>query len=144
MFVGVSYSYGGGGGLVVNASDSGSRGRGSSPTRVKPCCVLEQGTFTPKPCCVLEQGTFTPKKVLVIPRKRWLRPNMDEQLFSGTLRISQPTKIILIRPCNLYHLASHFYKVKLEFTGYTVFLFCAFKHRLRVLVKTSFAIWSCM
>ena len=21
---------------------------GSSPTRVKPCCVLEQGTFTPK------------------------------------------------------------------------------------------------
>ena len=36
---------------------------GSSPTRVKPCCVLEQ-------------GTFTPQKVLVIPRKRWLRPNM--------------------------------------------------------------------
>ena len=33
------------GGLVVNASDSGSRGRGSSPTRVKPCCVLKQGTF---------------------------------------------------------------------------------------------------
>ena len=38
---------------------------GSSPTRVKPCCVLEQ-------------GTFTPPKVLVIPRKRWLRPNMTE------------------------------------------------------------------
>ena len=30
---------------------------GSSPTGVKPCCVLEQ-------------GTFTPQKVLVIPRKR--------------------------------------------------------------------------
>ena len=35
-------------GLVVNASDSGSRGRGLSPTRVKPCCVLEQGTFVPQ------------------------------------------------------------------------------------------------
>ena len=48
---------------------------GSSPTRVKPCCVLEQGAFTPespevggssptrvKPCCVLEQGAFTPQK----------------------------------------------------------------------------------
>ena len=51
---------------------------GSSPTRVKPCCVLEQ-------------GTFTPPKVLVIPRKRWLRPNMTEKLFTGTLRINQPT-----------------------------------------------------
>ena len=51
---------------------------GSSPTRVKPCCVLEQ-------------GTFTPQKLLVIPRKRWLRPNMNETLFSGTLRINQPT-----------------------------------------------------
>ena len=51
---------------------------GSSPTRVKPCCVLEQ-------------GTFTSQKVLVIPRKRWLRPNMTENLFTGTLRINQPT-----------------------------------------------------
>ena len=49
---------------------------GSSPTRVKPCCVLEQ-------------GTFTPQKVLVIPRKQWLRPNMTEKLFIGTLRINQ-------------------------------------------------------
>ena len=44
-----------------------------------------------KPCCVLEQGTFTPQKVLVIPRNRWLRPNMTEKLFTGTLRINQPT-----------------------------------------------------
>ena len=51
---------------------------GSSPTRVKPCCVLEQ-------------GTITPQKVLVIPRKRWLRPNMTEKVFTGTLRINQPT-----------------------------------------------------
>ena len=51
---------------------------GSSPTRVKPCCVLEQ-------------GIFTPQKVLVIPRKRWLCPNMTEKVFTGTLRINQPT-----------------------------------------------------
>ena len=57
---------------------------GSSPTRVKPCCVIEQ-------------GTFTPQKVLVIPRKRWLRPNMTEKLFTGTLRINQPTDQIV---CN--------------------------------------------
>ena len=51
---------------------------GSSPTRVKPCCVLEQ-------------GTYTPQKVMVIPRKRWLRPNMTEKMFTGTLRINQPS-----------------------------------------------------
>ena len=50
----------------------------SSPTRVKPCCVLEK-------------GTFTPPKVLAIPRKRWLHPNMTEKLFTGMLRINQPT-----------------------------------------------------
>ena len=49
---------------------------GSSPTRVKPCFVLEQ-------------GTFTPQKLLVIPRKWWLRPNMTEKLFTGTLRINK-------------------------------------------------------
>ena len=52
--------------------------RGSSPTLIKQCRFLEQ-------------GTFTPQKVLVIPRKRWLRPNMTEKLFIGTLRINQPT-----------------------------------------------------
>ena len=41
------------------------------------------------PTRILEQGTFTPKKVLVIPRKRWERPNMTEKLFTGTLRINQ-------------------------------------------------------
>ena len=45
---------------------------GSSPTQVKLCCVLEQ-------------GIFTPQKVLVIPRNRWLRLNMTEKLFTGTL-----------------------------------------------------------
>ena len=52
----------------------------SSPTRVKPCCVLEQ-------------GTFTPQKVLVIPRKRWLLPNMTEKLFTGTLRIKSTNQV---------------------------------------------------
>ena len=55
----------------------------SSPTRVKSCCVLEQ-------------GTLPPQKVLVIPRKQWLRPNMTEKLFTGTLRINQPTNIARI------------------------------------------------
>ena len=58
---------------------TGTSSTDSSPTRVKPCCVLEQ-------------GTFTPQKVLVIPRKRWLRPNITEKLLTGTLRIIQPTK----------------------------------------------------
>ena len=39
----------------------------------------------------LSKAHFTPQKVLVIPRKRWLRPNMTEKLFTGTLRINQPT-----------------------------------------------------
>ena len=55
---------------------------GSSPTRVKPCCVLEQ-------------GTFTSKKVLVIPRKRWPRPNMPENLFTGALITNRPTKSVI-------------------------------------------------
>ena len=72
------------GGLVVNASTSDTEVGGSSPTRVKPCCVLEQ-------------GTFTPQKVLVIPRKRWLRPNVTEKLFTGTLRINQPTNQPMVK-----------------------------------------------
>ena len=57
---------------------------GSNATRVKPCCVLEQ-------------GTFTPKIVLVIPRKWWLRPNRTEKLLlTRTLRINQPTNQHLI------------------------------------------------
>ena len=103
------------GGLVVNASDSGSRGREFAPHSGVYTCHLflkgsavawwlmprtpdpEVGGSSPvrvNPCCVLEQGTFTPQKVLVIPRKRWLRPNMTEKLFTGTLRINQPTKLI--------------------------------------------------
>ena len=65
-------------GLVVNASDSGSRGRGFEPHSDQT--VL----------CPLARHIYSPK-VLVIPRKRWLRPNMTEKLFTGTLRINQPT-----------------------------------------------------
>ena len=36
------------GGLVVNASTPDPEVGGSSPTRVKPCSVLEQGPFTPQ------------------------------------------------------------------------------------------------
>ena len=62
---------------------------GSSPTRVKSCCVLEQ-------------GTFTPQKVLVIPRKRWLRPNMTEKLFTGTLRIKSTNQHTVIKYYSVY------------------------------------------
>ena len=34
------------------------------------------------------KDTFTPRKVLVIPRKRWLRPDMTEKLLTGTLSIN--------------------------------------------------------
>ena len=37
------------------------------------------------PCCVLEQDTIYFRKVLVIPRKRWLHPDMTEKLFTWTL-----------------------------------------------------------
>ena len=62
-------------GLVVRASDSGSGDTGS----------IGVGSV----CCFLEQETFTPLKVLVIPRNRWLRLNMTEKLFTGTLNHNQ-------------------------------------------------------
>ena len=40
--------------------------------------------------CPWASHIYSPK-VLVIPRKRWLRPNMTEKLFTWTLRINQPT-----------------------------------------------------
>ena len=38
---------------------------------------------------VLEQDTFTSQKVLVIPRKRWVRPDMTEKLLTGTLNLNK-------------------------------------------------------
>ena len=65
---------GGGGrtGLMVRASDSGSGDPGSILGRV--------GVFVS-----LSKRHLLPKKVLVIPRNRWLRLNMTEKLFTGTL-----------------------------------------------------------
>ena len=37
--------------------------------------------------CLIKSKTYSPPIVLVIPRKRWLRPNMTEKLFTGTLSI---------------------------------------------------------
>ena len=74
---------------------------GSSPTRVKPCCVLEQ-------------GTFTPQKVLVIPRKRWLHPNMTEKLFTGTLRINQPTNLSFMFTLAIYTILYDYTQVNLK------------------------------
>ena len=42
----------------------------------------------------MQLTTFTfiySPKLPVIPRKRWLRPNMTEKLFTGTLKINQQT-----------------------------------------------------
>ena len=36
----------------------------------------------------LSKDTFTPRKVLVILRKRWLRPNMTGKLFTGMLSLN--------------------------------------------------------
>ena len=55
-------------------SDSGARGRGFD-------------TYLRR-VVSLSKDTFTFRKVPVIPRKRWLRPNMTEKLFTVTLSIS--------------------------------------------------------
>ena len=58
-------------------------------------------------CCFLEQETFTPQKVLVTPRNRWLRLNMTEKLFKGTLNHNQNKKKSCLRPLELSdHLSS--------------------------------------
>ena len=58
---------------MVNTSDSGFRGRGFEPHSGRRVVSLSK--------------TYLPPKVLVIPRKRWLHPNMTEKLFTGTLSI---------------------------------------------------------
>ena len=56
---------------MVRASDSGARGRGFDP-------------HSGRRVVSLSKIHLTPKKVLVIPRKRWLRPDMTEKLLTGT------------------------------------------------------------
>ena len=64
---------------MVRASDSGSGDPGSILGRV--------GVFVS-----LSKRHLLPKKVLVIPRNRWLRLNMTEKLFTGTLNHNKNKK----------------------------------------------------
>ena len=60
------------------ASDSGERGRGFEPQSGRRVVSLSK-------------IHLPPQKVLVIPRKRWLRPAMTEKLLTGTY-ILNPNK----------------------------------------------------
>ena len=71
-----TFNTGGRTGLMARASDSGSGDPGSILGRV--------GVFVS-----LSKRHLLPKKVLVIPRNRWLRLNMTEKLFTGTLNHNQ-------------------------------------------------------
>ena len=62
-------------GLVVRASDSGSGDPGSILGRVGVLFPSARDIYSPK--------------VLVIPWNRWLRLNMTEKLFTGTLNKNQ-------------------------------------------------------
>ena len=62
--------------LMARASDSGSRDPGSILGRV--------GVFVS-----LSKRHLLPQKVLAILRNRWLRLNMTEKLFTGTLNHNQ-------------------------------------------------------
>ena len=62
-------------GLVVRALDSGSGDPGSILGRVGVLFPWARDIYSPK--------------VLVIPRNRWLRLNMTEKLFTGTLNQNQ-------------------------------------------------------
>ena len=42
----------------------------------------------PPPCCVLEQDTLLPESTGLLPRKRWLCPDMTEKLLTGTLSLN--------------------------------------------------------
>ena len=71
------------GGLVVNASDSGSRGRGfESHSGQTVLCPLASHIHSPK--------------VLVIPRERWLRPNMTDKNVYRDVQ-NQSTSILTVQ-----------------------------------------------
>ena len=84
---------------MVNTSDSGSRGRGFEPH--SGCRVV----FLSK--------TYLPPKVLAIPRKWWLRPNMTEKLFTGTLRIKPNQNQIY--PANLFNVGILIFMSRINF-----------------------------
>ena len=62
------------------------------------------------PCCVLEQEIVTPQKVLVIPRKRSLRPNMTEKIVSRDVKhqTNQTNQTHLLYILTLPHIQSIF------------------------------------
>ena len=70
---------------MVNTSDSGSRSRGFEPHSGSHAVSLSKTYLLPPP----PKKKKRKKKVLVIPGKRWLRPNMTEKLFTATLSINQ-------------------------------------------------------
>ena len=85
-FNGLNHLLGRRAGLVVRASDSGARDLRFNPHSGHRVVFLSKTHYLPK--------------ILVIHRKRWLRPNMTEKLFTGTLRIkssNKPTKPLGIR-----------------------------------------------
>ena len=59
--------------LSGRASDSGARGRGFE-TYLRRVVFLSKTLYSPK--------------VMVIPRKRWLRPDVTEKLLTGTLNLN--------------------------------------------------------
>ena len=51
--------------------------------------------YLPPPCCYIEQRhTYSPKG-LAIHRKRWLRPDMTEKMFTGTFSLNNTKECIL-------------------------------------------------
>ena len=87
-------------------SDYGARGRGFN-TYLR--CVLS-----------LSKDTFS-QKVLVIPRKRWLSPNMTGKLLTGTLSIktNKPIRNMEVLAWNSRRKTSQFpYSLGIEGCGY--------------------------
>ena len=78
---------------MVNTSDTGSRSRGCEPHSGSHVVSLSKTYLPPPP---KKKKKKERKKVLVIPWKRWLRPNMTEILFTWTLSINQTKTVALL------------------------------------------------
>ena len=62
----------------------------------------------------LSKDTFTPQKVLVIPRKRWLLPDMTEKLFTRMLSHNKTkTKSLFshLQKAGFFHDAAYFLRI---------------------------------
>ena len=82
------------GSLVVEAR-SGARGRGFD-------------TYFRR-VVSLSKDTFTPRKGLVIPRKRWLRPDMIEKMFTGMLSHNKTKPNYVVNPLAMEGLSHPYY-----------------------------------